>query len=383
VYNVSNAFHQAVAQGKPQMAMLIFPDAVFTNPDINVDNGIEFGDYFNTNEDVSIGMAPSNELRFSLFNDARLLNNYEFGDFLATVGVLISTETYTTNANCRCTTSVATYTGHNTTPYLRRGGVGVSSPASFPVKSILGYDGKVWAFSADGTQFKVYRDSDGADITSGETVNAFMQDKAMKWAGGGYNYNKSTRILDIWKNRKHETYEFCPFGYFTADRPNVPDVIQIDFSCNDYMIKFDKDMPTAEDLGVTYPITIGELFVKMCEYVDVQYATSTFINSTATITKEPDEFMNTTMRQVMQWIAEAAASILRFNRDGILVFDWIRSTNLSLNEGDYSDFGPYWYETKQIDALYNRTTSDGSDLIVGTGDNAYLIQDNPLLKGVN
>jgi hypothetical protein len=108
-----------------------------------------------------------------------------------------------------------------------------------------------------------------------------------------------------------------------------------------------------------------------------------FINSTATITSEPDEFENTTMRQVLQWIAEAAASVLRFNRDGQLVFDWLRSTSLALDEGNYSEFAPYWYETKVIDKLYNRRTENGADNTVGTGENAYLIQDNPLLRGVS
>ena len=47
MYNASSAFHTAVANGSPQMALLIFSDAVFCNRDINVSVGIEFNDYFN------------------------------------------------------------------------------------------------------------------------------------------------------------------------------------------------------------------------------------------------------------------------------------------------------------------------------------------------
>ena len=94
MYPASDAFHQAVANGNEQKALLIFSDCVFTDEDISIDNGIEFHEYFNTEEDLSIGQATSNEISFSLFNDARLLNNYAFGDFLATLGVYIQSGTY-------------------------------------------------------------------------------------------------------------------------------------------------------------------------------------------------------------------------------------------------------------------------------------------------
>ena len=72
--NVSEAFHKAIADGNPQMALLVFSDAVFTNADIDVSRGIEFHDYFNMDEDISIGQATANEISFSLFKDDRLLN---------------------------------------------------------------------------------------------------------------------------------------------------------------------------------------------------------------------------------------------------------------------------------------------------------------------
>ena len=69
MYSASNDFHTAVANGAHQIALLIFDDAVFTNDDINVSSGIEFHDYFNTETDLSIGQALSNEINFSIFND--------------------------------------------------------------------------------------------------------------------------------------------------------------------------------------------------------------------------------------------------------------------------------------------------------------------------
>ena len=86
MYPASQEFHQAVADGAPQKALLIFEDAVFTNDDIDVSTGISFRDYFNLEEDLAIGQAPSNEISFSLLNENRLLNEYKFGAFLATLG---------------------------------------------------------------------------------------------------------------------------------------------------------------------------------------------------------------------------------------------------------------------------------------------------------
>ena len=94
MYSASSAFHEAVRNGKEQKALLIFPDCVFTDDDISVDDGIEFHDYFNVEEDLGIGQTTSNEISFSLFNDDRLLNDYEFGDFLATLGVLVGEDAY-------------------------------------------------------------------------------------------------------------------------------------------------------------------------------------------------------------------------------------------------------------------------------------------------
>lgn len=76
MYPVSEAFHEAVANGSKQLAMMIFPDCVFTNEDINVSRGIQFDDHFNTETDLSIGQTPSNSVSFSLFNDNGLLDSY-------------------------------------------------------------------------------------------------------------------------------------------------------------------------------------------------------------------------------------------------------------------------------------------------------------------
>jgi len=377
MYSASSAFHQAVASGAHQIALMIFDDAVFTNSDIDVSRGIEFNDYFNTEEDLSIGQALSNELYFTLFNDSRLLNNYAFGDFLATIGAKIGDETVLAFGTVRVDSASHSYVAYSTSPYLRRDGTAVTSQPAMPIDTILIYGGTVYCKLMNNAVI-AYDDATGAIKTV--SVNNFMKAQMEKWEGKGITY--ADRILKIWQGTRLRTYEFVPLGYFTAERPNVPDVIALDFVCYDFMQKFEKDMPDDTALGITWPSTFSNLFVKMCTYAGVDYVSSTFINSTATISARPDEFDNVTMREVLQWLAEAAASVARFDRDGRLKMDWLRTTSLEIDENGYSEFRPYWYQTAKVTKLCNRASNGDYDNYSGSGSEAYLIQDNPLLKGV-
>lgn len=414
MYNASSAFHEAVANGAHQIALLIFPDVVFTNDDINVTSGIEFCDYFNTEEDLSIGQALSNELDFSLFNDNGLLDEYPFGDFQATIGARIgeAEAVIPTYATIYAESASHTYAAFESEPFLKRDGTAIGTQPQSPVVSILIYNGIVYCRLADGT-VKAYNDSNGSDAEGGQTtitMNGFMRAQMEKWRGRGIRYGaeqqNGNRILRIWKKKTLLTYEFVPLGWFTAERPNVPNVNEIRFHCNDFMVKFDRDMPPESELraaylwkytsGWTYPLNFYKIFRALCEWfnkkradehdataAEVRYSSTSFsINGSATISAWPEEFENASMREVMQWLAEAGASVARFTRDGVLIMDWLRTTGQTIDETGYVNFAPYWYETKQVTKLYNRASSGEYDNAKGTGDQAYLIQDNPLLKGV-
>jgi hypothetical protein len=379
MYNASAAFHSAVANGAHQIPLLIFEDAVFTSADIDVSKGIEFKDLFNAEEDIAIGQTPSNELTFDLLNDNGLLDNYEFGDFEATIGAQIGASTVTANGFVQASSASHTYVAYTESPYLKRDGTAVNSQPTARVMSMLIYGDYVYCYLQNDS-VKVYKDSTGTYQNS-VTLNDFMIAQMAKWVGKGIHF--ANNILRIWQGTLLRTYEFVPLGHFTADRPNVPSVINIHFTAYDYMQRFEDDMPSAADLNITYPITIGNLFAALCNYVGVQYETSTFINSTAVINREPEDFGRVTMREVMGWIAEAGASNLKFNREGVLCFTWVQSTDQELDEHGYDEFHPYWYETQQIDRVCNRASNGDYDIYNGLGDGVtYLIQDNPLLKGV-
>lgn len=370
MYAASNEFHEAVRKNKPQIPLLIFDDAVFSSEDIRVDVGISFNDYFNLEDDISIGQTPSNEISFTLFNDDGLLTDYEFGEFKATIGVLISEGTYKQTGTVVVASERYTYTGSLTYPYLKRNNKAMAIQPTFPVKSMLIYNAKLYVFGEYGF-YKVYNEYTGAEI-HGETLIPFMAKKVVAWKGHGYYYNDTTRLLTDYIGGKLYTYEFVPLGVFSALRPNYAETIEIDFNCNDRMQKFETDMPT-----FYYPTTIGGLFASMCQHVGVPYETANFMNSNVVIEEEPEEFKSCTMRDVLAWIAEAAGSNAHFDRDGVLQMAWIRQTNQTYDENSYADFRPFWYETPRVDQLYNRDTDGNGDEILGGGSNPYLIQDNP------
>lgn len=175
-------------------------------------------------------------------------------------------------------------------------------------------------------------------------------------------------------------YEFAPLGVFIAKRPNVVRTNIIDVGANDRMTLFDVDMPSKTAMNLTYPTTLGTLAQKMCTYLGVPLKTTTFLNSTLAVSKEPDEFESSTVREVIGLIAEAACSIARFDRTGALEFVWFNTVNKTYDEHDYKDFTQYWYETKSIDKLHIRNGDSTAEYTYGSGTNAYMIQDNPFLR---
>ena len=391
MYHASDDFHTAVANGAHQIALLIFGYgntdadlAVFTNDDINVSAGIEFNDYFNAEEDIAIGQALSNEISFNLFNDQGLLNDYEFGEFKATIGAQTGNDLLDADhKTVYLVSGEKTFETFTTSPYLKVNGTAVSSQPAYPVVSILVYNGKVYCGMEDGN-IKTYNYSNMSAATY--TPNDFMKAQMQKWKGKGLDYaigsGTTNDMLTIYQRNIKRTYEFVPLGVFVAERPNVPSVNEIHMTCYDRMQKFEKDMVSFSELSLPGTTTIANLYGALCTNVGVTKATQTLINGDAQV-KETDDFGNVTMREVLQWIAEACASIARFDRDGVLKMDWIRESGMELDETGYSDFAPYWYETKRITKLYNRASNGDYDKSAGNGDEAYLIQDNPLLKGVS
>lgn len=381
MYPVSQAFHTAVRNNAPQMALFVFPDGVITNEDIDIEQGISFRDYFCTKDDIGIGEALSNELDFRLMNERQKLNDFPFGECYALLGVQIGHGTGTGEL-------MLSYGGHTwrgssaAGRRLTKDGVAVSGQPGFNPASLAAMDNKVYCFGTNGEAYAVLA---GTGAQTSVPVNAFMIDKAKRFAGNTYSYqidSNQHKILTIRRNTGYvDTYEFCPLGYFNVERPKVTDDIQIDIHANDRMLRFTSDM---SGVGITYPKTLKEILTAICNSEGVTLETDSFLNMNVQVASAPEQFETCTKRDVIGWIAEAAGYNAKISRDGGLKFVWLNNnTGQSFSETGYTECRPYCYQTPRVNKLSVRNTSAGTETIVKPdgedGKTAYLIQDNPFL----
>lgn len=196
----------------------------------------------------------------------------------------------------------------------------------------------------------------------------------------------SGNTMTVSGNGKLETYELCSFGVFYAERPDVVRKVLISVEAFDQMVLFDRDMPSATALNITYPITAGALLQAMCSYLSTVTGTTiaassyTFTNYSVQLAKEPESFKTASMRDVLGQIAELACSIARFNRSGTLTFLWLNRINTSYNEHNYTEFERTEFSTTSVNKLSVRNGDQTQETVVGSGGSPYMIQDNPFLN---
>lgn len=186
------------------------------------------------------------------------------------------------------------------------------------------------------------------------------------------------------------TYEFAPLGVFIAERPSVVRKQMIDIEAYDQMSLFEKDWPS-DNCGITFGTgaTMLAILTAMCAKVGVTLYSNcttperTFINSGLYLASKPKGIENITMKEMLSWIAEAAGSVARFNRDGQLEIAWFGSeTVATYAEEKYVEFEPSWYTVSAIDKLSVRNADATRESVAGdvNGKNGYIIQNNPFLR---
>lgn len=297
VITLSETLAAALAADAPQRVLLEFHDEnnaviAFSNEEIVMSRGVQLTAPFNAEKELTIGLCPSMQIRFSLLNDVRQLENFTFGECHAWIGARIDSGT-------------------------------------------PGLGAKTETFTENG---------------------------------------------------KTALYEFAPLGIFIVERPDIVQRDIIDITANDRMSLFDDDMPDPETIGVTFPTTLGVLADKICLAVGVTLATPNFLNYDLAVNSKPSQIESRTMRDVLKWIAEAAGSIARINRNGEMEIAWFNTTGVVYTETDYKDVTPCWYETAPIDGLKVRNGSDTKESVYDAdpqteSENYYVITGNPFLRG--
>lgn len=374
MYNASTAFHAAVYKNSPLEQVIIkFKDGtILTNEDIHVNNGLKIMEPFNLEEELTIGTCLSSTLDVTIMNGHRLLSDYGFGEAEVMLGICTEqTKAAPSGELCRVVVDSNIYTGHASTPYLRVNGTAASSQPTFPVCALVVDNGTVYSISETGN---VYPDS--------AIPNSFMRTKLTEWAFEGLGlYFSGNTLYECHADGTTEKYEFVPLGVFDIKTPVKRKIDMIAINAEDKMARF--DVIADEFLtGLTYPITLGEIYSQLCSFVGVSTVTASFINSTRSFEAAPVMTQNITARDILSWIAEAACSIARMTRDGKVELAWFTDTDISIPMNQYFSIEAAEYDVPTIDKLQISGSETDIGVIIGTGTNGYQIVDNPYLAGL-
>lgn len=125
-------------------------------------------------------------------------------------------------------------------------------------------------------------------------------------------------------------FHFVPLGYFTVDEP--PRRLEsISISALDRMVLFDKQ---ANSASLTFPITVGDLLVRICDLCNVTLGTDadSLRNADYIVLSAPDGEI--TYRQYLSWIAEITGTCAFIDWNGLLILKWYEATNTVLTESE-------------------------------------------------
>lgn len=131
-----------------------------------------------------------------------------------------------------------------------------------------------------------------------------------------------------------------------------------------------------------FPISMINMFKSLCAYVGVKHNVSSLINGTLMIDKtiSADDLQGIT---VLKCIAELNGGFFRANGKGIIEFVQL-SANTAREKIEvklYSSLKKEDYATLVYDKLNIRMEDGDIGVISGSGDNAYIIEDNFLIYG--
>lgn len=180
-------------------------------------------------------------------------------------------------------------------------------------------------------------------------------------------------------DNKEYVFESVPYGYFICEKPVKEKEYIISLTAYDELIKFDIDI-TEWWNGLSYPLTIDDMFKSLCDYCGVPYEETTHINGDYTFNAKPADLSNIKGRDVLKMIGQATCTFIKMTRYGKCVMKTIDVDTINY-ELDLlkEDIDVSEYSTAPIDKVQIRVEEDDIGVIVGEGTNAYVIQGNYLL----
>ena len=376
-YSVSQDFKDKIKDSTvPKRIALVFSDLYFSDEDIE-QNGVQISETFSTDEHLSFGACPSAVLSFGVIAKS-LLSGYSFGDCAVYIGVQTSESAFTMPAGTSAYVEIGANVWTATASGVFVNGSRISSGKFI---SLL-YDGAdLYAF---GSTFSLkINPSDNSFVTY--TPHKFLAQKMM--SAHSVAVSRTNGVISgatVWGAESVVGYEFCPMGVFEVEKPKktVGEVVTIQ-DAYDHMKWFDVDA-TEFLSGLTYPKTLSQIYVALCNYMGVPYASSTFPYSTVSYANSPFSDTSCTCRDILSWIAERARKVAKFDRIGRLSLEWVGSAvaeSLTTSDIGMDDYDCSEYHTEAVTGVLLKSTS-GTSLSYGSMDNPYSIMGNPFISTI-
>ncbi len=197
------------------------------------------------------------------------------------------------------------------------------------------------------------------DILSFKTQISVLDEK--KVIG---SFNKNSAIIELlnpenkYSNLKGTEISTIMGTYYVNDITPVQEEIKVKLDCYDLSYKFDDDYDASK---YTFPMTVKEWLVAICNNVGVSYSGYHFPNCEKILETQPYVPEKSTNRYVVKMIVQSAGSWAVIDSDALVIgwFDDADNTKVEVND---------WFELSTED-----TESDPVNLVViGRGD----VEDN-------
>lgn len=169
------------------------------------------------------------------------------------------------------------------------------------------------------------------------------------------------------------------YGIYTV-KTVVKSGHKLEVTAYDNMSKF--DIIVDEWLStLTYPLSVSAMLGHLCNHCGVQLGNASLANSNYSI-EENFWASGITGRQVLAFIAEMTAAfafIQRGDGRGRLSLKQLSNSNVQLDRSMYRTAKIAEYAVLPVDKVQIRVSENDVGVVYGTGDNAYIIENNPLL----
>ncbi len=172
-------------------------------------------------------------------------------------------------------------------------------------------------------------------------------------------------------------------GYVKGNTYTIKDIKKtggrLNVTAYDDMYKFDVDVSEWVN-SLSYPRALITMFTSLCNYLNVSGLGLDRPNMYRLL-EENALSEGITGRIVLQYIAELTNSIIYIDNERRVVLSYYQEKEVTIDNSKYIKFTKADYRTAKIDKVQIKSTLHDIGVIVGTGENALIVHENPLAAG--